>query len=107
MSKIGSVINTNDPETVWNALRFGLTALAEGHKARIFLMGKGVEIEDIDDPKFDVMKVLDDFLDNGGEMEACGVCLELREKEEVPCPPSTMTNLVKIVDESDKVVVFG
>ncbi|PIR04699.1 MAG: DsrE family protein [Candidatus Liptonbacteria bacterium CG11_big_fil_rev_8_21_14_0_20_35_14] len=41
-------------------------------------------------------------------MYACGTCLEIRGKKEAGvCPISTMTDLLKMVEESDKVLVFG
>lgn len=107
MSKIGVVINTNDPETAWNAMRFALTGLVEDHKVKVFLMGKGVEIESITDPQFNAMEVVKEFLENGGEIMACGACLEVRKIESKVCPVNIMSDLVKMVDESDKVVTFG
>jgi uncharacterized protein involved in oxidation of intracellular sulfur len=47
--KIGLVLNTNDPETIWNSLRFGITSLIDGHETTMFLLGKGVELEDSSD----------------------------------------------------------
>jgi hypothetical protein len=34
--KIEIVISTNEPETVWNALRLGNVALKENHKVKVF-----------------------------------------------------------------------
>ena len=45
--KIGLVIYSNDPETVWNALRLGNYSLKEGDDASVFFMAKGVECESI------------------------------------------------------------
>jgi len=43
-----------------------------------------------------------------GKIYACGTCLKVRGKEESGvCPVSTMTDLLKIVESSDKVLVFG
>jgi len=43
-----------------------------------------------------------------GEIYACGSCLKIRGKEESGvCPISTMTDLLKMVESSDKVLVFG
>jgi uncharacterized protein involved in oxidation of intracellular sulfur len=42
--KIGLIISNTDPELVWNALRFAITAILEGHQVKIFLLGAGVEI---------------------------------------------------------------
>jgi len=43
--KISIILNTNEPETVWNAFRFGNEALSKNHTVKMFLLGKGVEIE--------------------------------------------------------------
>lgn len=70
MSKIGIVINTNEPESAWNAFRFGLTAILEGHEVKVFLMSKGVEVGEIKHETFDVEKVTRDFIDAGGQIVA-------------------------------------
>jgi len=46
--KIGIIIYSNDPETVWNAFRLGNYAIKEGDEVKAFLSGKGVESESID-----------------------------------------------------------
>jgi len=104
--KIGIVIQSNDPETVWNTFRFANTSLNHGHTAKIFLLGKGVELEQIRSDKFDVQSLINDFLKRKGELQACGTCLESRNAEISICPTSSMANLLKIVEESDKVLVF-
>jgi len=52
--KIGIVIYSNDPETVWNAFRFGNYAVKEGDSVATFLVGKGVESETLDTDTFDI-----------------------------------------------------
>ena len=52
--KLGMIITQTDPETVFNALRLALYSLEQRDEVRIFLSGKGVEIDQIEDPKFDV-----------------------------------------------------
>ena len=52
--KVGIVIYSNDPETVFNAMRLGNFALKEGDDVKVFLLAKGVEIESIDNTKFKV-----------------------------------------------------
>jgi len=47
--KIGIILNSNEPETAWNAFRLGVEALEKNHSAKIFLFGKGVEIENLQD----------------------------------------------------------
>ena len=106
--KIGVILNSNELETVWNAFRFGVEALNKGHTVKVFLLGKGVECEDIRDEKFNVQRIVDAFKKQNGEILACGTCLKLRgEKKSKICPVSTMEEMLKIVEESDKVLTFG
>jgi sulfur relay (sulfurtransferase) complex TusBCD TusD component (DsrE family) len=105
--KLGIVLNTNNPETVFNALRLGNTALGAGHSVNIFLLGPGVEIESIDNKEFDVPDVLSRFSKDGGNLFACGTCLKIRRQDAGICPVSTMSQLLEIVTDSDKVVTFG
>jgi len=106
--KIGIILNSNDAETVWNALRFGTTALLAGHSVKAFLIGRGVELEDLRSEKFDIPGLVEAFRKNGGVTLACGTCLKVRGRQgSDACPVSTMKDLVKIVDEADKVVSFG
>jgi uncharacterized protein involved in oxidation of intracellular sulfur len=106
--KLGIVISTNDAEEVWNAFRFGNVALKQNHIVKIFLVNKGVEAENIKSEKFNVAEQLRSFVENKGEILACGTCLKARQKEGTNfCPISTMTDLLKLVEESDKVVTFG
>lgn len=101
------IVNTNDPETAWNSLRLGNEALNAGNEVSLFLLGSGVELTNINHKNFDVPGVLKKFLDSGGNLLACGTCLELRHQEARVCPISTMSQLVELIDDSDKVVTFG
>ena len=106
--KIGIILNTNDAETCWNCFRFGNEALKSNHSIKIFLLGKGVEIENVKDDKFPLLDgSIKKFIKNNGVVLACGTCLKLREKEIGICPVSAMEDMLKIVEESDKVVSFG
>lgn len=105
--KIGIIIETNDPEKAWNGLRFGNTALHEGHAVKLFLMGAGVEIEGITHEKYDAGAQLDGFAKNGGEVLACGTCIQSRNLGESGiCPISTMIDCVKMVEWAERVVTF-
>ena len=104
--KLGIILNTNDPETTWNGLRLANEALGSGNKVNLFLLGKGVELENIKDKTFDVHKVLKKFLNSSGSLLACGSCLELRHQEAGICSISTMSQLVDMISDSDKVVTF-
>jgi len=105
--KIGIIISQTDPETVWNAFRFGNFSLDKKHKVRMFFIGKGVEYEDINDNKFNVKEQTEKFIKNKGEIFACGSCLKSRNRKgSNVCPISTMNDLMKIVEESDRIVSF-
>jgi uncharacterized protein involved in oxidation of intracellular sulfur len=103
--KLGMIITQTDPETVFNALRLALYSLEQGDKVRIFLSGRGVEIDRIQDPKFDVQAQAQKVLGAGGRFLACGACLKLRNSEgsEV-CPLSTLKDQYEVVRDSDRVV---
>ena len=105
--KIGIIISQIDPETVWNAFRFGNFSLGKGHNVKIFLIGKGVEYETIDNIQFNVKEQCEKYLNLKGEIFACGTCLKSRNKEgSNVCPLSTMQDLMSIVEESDKILSF-
>ncbi len=106
--KLGIVISTTEPEMVWNAFRLGNLSLKEGHGVKVFLLNKGVEIEDIESDKYDVKEQTDSFIANKGQMLACGTCLKARQNEgSKVCPVSTMKDLLRLVEESDKILTFG
>ena len=103
--KLGMIITQTDPETVFNALRLALYSLEQGDEVRIFLSGRGVEVDRIENPKFDVKAQAQKVLDAGGQFFACGACLKLRSSEgsEV-CPLSTLKDHYEIVRDSDRLV---
>jgi len=105
--KLGIIINTNDPETAWNALRLGSTALDGGHKVSVFLIGPGVEIEKIRDEKFDIKDLLGKFARKEVKLLGCGTCMGIRHQEAGVILKSSLTELLKIITESDKLVTFG
>jgi uncharacterized protein involved in oxidation of intracellular sulfur len=103
--KLGMIITQTDPETVFNAMRLALYSLEQGDEVRIFLSGRGVEIDKIVDAKFDVKGQAQKVLDAGGCFFACGACLKLRDsKGSEICPLSTLKDHYGIVRDSDKLV---
>ncbi|MFQ5976299.1 MAG: DsrE family protein [Candidatus Hydrothermarchaeales archaeon] len=105
--KIGIIIYSNDPETVWNAFRYANFALKEGDKVKVFLTGKGVESESLDTPSFKVSEQIRSLIDGGGRIFACGTCLKIRQSEaSEACIFSTMKDMYEIIKESDKIVTF-
>ncbi len=107
--KIGIILQSNKPEHAWNTFRFGITALKAGHQVEIFLMNEGSELGAIPDSEnFDISIKVTEFKELKGKIYVCGTCLKVRGKEESGlCPISTMTYLLKMVESSDKVLVFG
>ncbi len=106
--KIGIVISTNDAETVWNAFRFGNVALKANHSVKVFLVNKGVEVEDIKSTTFNIKEQIDEFNNAKGELLACGTCMKARLKESSNyCPIATLNDLLTIVEKSDKILTFG
>ncbi len=107
--KFGIILQSNKPEHAWNTFRLGIIALKAGHQVEIFLMNEGSELDTIPDTKdFDISAKVSGFKELKGEIYACGTCLKVRGKEESKvCPISTMSDLLKMVEGSDKVLVFG
>jgi len=107
--KLGIVLQSNQPEHVWNTFRFGITALKANHQVEIFLMSEGSELETIADTKdFDIAAKVAEFKALKGKIYACGSCLKVRGKEESKvCPVSTMSDLLNMIERSDKVLTFG
>jgi len=100
---LGLVIYSNDPESVWNAFRLG-GALKQGDAVSVFLLGKGVEAESLDNTKFNVLGQIRSFVEAGGLIMACGTCLKIRKQagSEI-CQISKMQDLYSLIRESDKV----
>ena len=107
--KLGIILQSNNAEHIWNTLRLAIASLKAGHTVKIFLFSEGVEIDDIEDTKqFYISTRLQEFKDLKGIILACETCLQIRSKTESQvCPTTTMKDLVKMVEESDKVLVFG
>lgn len=107
--KLGMILQSNKPEHIWNTFRLGITSLKAGHQVEIFLMSEGSELYTIPDTKdFDISKKMSEFKELKGEIYACGSCLKVRGKEESSvCPVFTMPDLLKMVESSDKVLIFG
>jgi len=105
--KLGIVIYSNDTETVWNAFRLADFSLSKGDEVKIFLLGKGVEYENLSNKNFDITQQAQSFLSHKGQIFACGSCLKIRQKKgDEFCPVSTLANLYEIIRQSDKVLTF-
>ena len=110
--KLAVIIYSNEAETVWNALRLANSALGYDDEVTIFLLGKGVEYNEIHSIKFDVQEQIQIFNEFGGKMIGCGVCCESRTdtmpllKEELSCEMGSMQNLYALIKDADKVLTF-
>jgi len=105
--KLGIIISTSEPETVWNAYRLANFSLNEGDNVRIFLLARGVESE-TGNEKYNIKEQISSFLKNGGDISACGTCMKSRQiGSKDTCPISSMKDLYQIIKDSDKVLTFG
>lgn len=105
--KLGIIIYSKDPETVWNAFRLGTFSFKQGDSVSVFLLGKGVEAESLDSSKFDVSAQMRNFIEAGGSILACGTCLKIRHAEASDiCPMSTMQDLHALIRDSEKILSF-
>jgi len=72
-------------------------------------MNEGSELDIIPKSKdFDISARVAEFKKLKGGIYACGTCLKLRGKEKSKvCLISTMSDLLKMVESSDKILVFS
>lgn len=105
--KIAVIIETKEYEKAWNAFRFAIVAKEQGNEVKVFLMGEGVECVGLTHDIYNVDEKLNDFVDLGGVVLACGTCLRSRNLSgsEV-CPMSNMVTCVEMVKWADKTVTF-
>jgi uncharacterized protein involved in oxidation of intracellular sulfur len=105
--KIGIIITQTDPETVFNILKFATFAADEKDVVKIYLSGKGVELDQMEDSKYDVLGQAQRFLNSGGTLMACSDSLRLRKSigSEL-CPLSTVNDMYEMIETSDKVLTF-
>ena len=106
--KLAIILNTNDPETAWNVLRLAHKAVEHKDSVSVFLLGSGVELEQIQSDQFKVQDMLKQYIETGGEILACGTCLKSRGMTEgsQSCPASNLDTLYKLIKGSDKVLTF-
>lgn len=106
--KLGIIISQTNPETNWNAFRLANFAIKEGDEVNIFLVGEGVEYEVANSEKFNIQEEVAEFLKSEkAKILACGTCLKSRNQEATnSCPMSSMKDLYKLVQDSDKILTF-
>ncbi len=106
-TSIGMVIYSNDPETVWNALRLANYSKNQGDTVSIFLLGKGVELDNMVKTHKDVKEQVDKFLENSGIILGCGTCLQSRKNNEPQvCKFSSLADLYELIRKNKIVLTF-
>ena len=105
--RLGIVIYSDHPETVWNAFRLANFSLNKNDTVNVFLMTKGVEAESLSNNQFNILEQMNKFISSNGILYACGTCIKIRNKESTElCPLSSMADLYEIIDSSDKIISF-
>jgi hypothetical protein len=106
-TSIGIVIYSNDVETVWNAMRFANFSKYQGDTVSIFLLGKGVELDNLIKTEANLKEQSDTFLQSGGTILGCGTCLSSRNNNEPQvCKFSSMADLYLLVRKNKIVLTF-
>ncbi|MFB6108548.1 MAG: DsrE family protein [Haloplanus sp.] len=105
---LGLVVETNEAERIWNAFRLGNTALDADHAVEVFLLGEGVEAPDVETEKFNPPGLMRKFVRDGGELLACGTCLDSRNLAADDLRPrATMADLLELVEGAHEVLTVG
>lgn len=106
-TSIGIVIYSNDVETIWNAIRFANFSKNQGDTVCIFLLGKGVELDNLVKTENDLKEQTNLFLESGGTILGCGTCLQSRKNNEPQvCKFSSMKDLYELVRKNKIVMTF-
>jgi uncharacterized protein involved in oxidation of intracellular sulfur len=105
--KLGFIIYSSEPETIWNALRLANCALMNGDKVDIFLLGRGVELDSIRSSEFDFAQLVAVLKSQGGRMMACGSCVNSRGLAPYDlCATSQGMECYQLIKDCDKILTF-
>ena len=106
-TSLGLVIYSDDIETVWNALRLANFSKKQGDTVNIFLLGKGVELENLIKESKEIDEELELFLKDGSSIMGCGTCLKSRNNNEPQtCKLSSLKDLYDLIRENNIVLTF-
>lgn len=106
-TSIGMVIYSNDAETVWNAFRLANFSKNQGDTVQVFLLGKGVEVDNLVKENKDLKEQVDAFLEKGGQIQGCGTCLRSRKNNEPQvCTFSSLADLYALIRKNKIVLTF-
>ena len=106
--KLAVVLSTKHAETNWNAFRLANLALSKGDTVSVFLIGEGVEYEQMSSPQFNIKEQVGGFLQSDkAQIIACGTCMDIRKQgSSQECPEGGIEDLYMLVANSDKIVTF-
>ena len=106
-TSLGLVIYSNESETVWNVLRLANFSKNQGDTVNIFLLGKGVELENLIQENKDIDEQVELFINGGGSILGCGTCLKSRNNDEPQvCKFSSLKDLYELIRENTIVLTF-
>ena len=106
-TSLGLVIYSDDIETVWNALRLANFSKNQGDTVNIFLLGKGVELENLIKESKEIDEELELFLEDGSSIMGCGTCLKSRNNNDPQtCKLSSLKDLYELIRENNIVLTF-
>jgi len=106
-TSIGIVIYSDEVETVWNAIRFSNFSINQGDTVSIFLLGKGVELDNLVEVDTNIKEQANAFLEAGGTILGCGTCLRSRNNDEPQiCEFASMKDLYELVRKNKIVLTF-
>lgn len=101
------ILSSNRPEQAWKALEAANVGPGQGWPVRMVVLADGLLLPKIQSAKYDLGSALQRFLDRRGVVHSVGTCIGLRYRDgEDACVEPTILDLVEIVRECDKVLVF-
>jgi len=107
--KIGILILTNDPETLWNTFSFGVLCLNIDYdnEVIIFLNSKATAYEEAESEKFNIKELAKIFVLVGGKIIGCQKSMGLRgiEGDEI-CQKGGQKDLYELMVTSDRFICF-
>lgn len=105
--RTGILLSSREPGQVWRALRAANADLKEGRPVRVVAVSDGLLLPKVRGPGYDLPGALRKFLDRRGVVYSVGTCIGLRYKDGGDaCIESTLADLVEVVRDSDRVLVF-
>ena len=79
----------------------------QGDTVNIFLLGKGVELENLIQESKDIDEQVKLFLDGGGSIPGCGTCLQSRKNDDPQiCKLFSLKDLYELIRENAIVLTF-